>query len=72
MEGEPMRDEARFVVFMAAACLFFAALLQLTIRKKTIKPAIKTTTAMGFVVVVFGMLFARYSRLAFPHLAWEI
>ncbi|HWO31156.1 MAG TPA: hypothetical protein VNO32_20365 [Candidatus Acidoferrum sp.] len=27
---------------------------------------------MGFVVVVFGMLFARYSHLAFPHLPWEI
>jgi hypothetical protein len=67
-----MPDEARFVVFMAAAFLFFVALLQFTIRKRTMKPTIKTTTAMGFVVVVFGMLFARYSHLAFPHLPWEI
>jgi len=61
-------DEARFVVFMTAAFLFFVALLQFTIRKRTMKPTIKTTTAMGFVVIVFGMLFARYSHLAFPHL----
>jgi hypothetical protein len=51
MEGEPMPDEARFVVFMAAASLFFVALLQFTIRKRTMKPTIKTTTAMGFVAV---------------------
>ena len=36
------------------------------------KPTIKTTTAIGLVVVGFGMLFARYSHLAFPHLPWEI
>ena len=36
--------------FMAAAFLFFVALLQ-------------SITAMGFVVVVFGMLFARYHML---------
>jgi hypothetical protein len=45
-----MPDVARFVVFMAAAFLFFVALLQ-------------SITAMGFVVVVFGMLFARYHML---------
>ena len=40
--------------------------------KRTMKPTIKTSTAISFVVVVFGILFARYSHLAFPHLPWEI
>jgi hypothetical protein len=38
-----MPDEARFVGFMAAAFLFFVALLQFTLRKRTMKPNIKTT-----------------------------
>jgi hypothetical protein len=46
-----MPDEARFVVFVAAASLFFVVLLQFTIRKRTMKPTIKTIAATGFVAV---------------------
>jgi hypothetical protein len=72
MEGKPMPDVARFVVFMAAAFLLFVALLKFTIRKRKTKPIVQTTVAIAFAVVVLGMLFARYSHLAFPSLSWGI
>jgi hypothetical protein len=72
MEGKPMPDIARFVVFMAAAFLLFVVLLQFTVRKRKTKPTPETTVAIGFIVVVLGMLFARYSHLAFPRLPWVI
>jgi hypothetical protein len=31
-----------------------------------------TTAAIGFIAVVLGMLFARYSHLTFPSLSWSI
>ena len=58
MEGKPMPDVARFVVFMAAAFLLFVVLLQFTVRKRKTKPTPETTAAIGFIVVVLGMLFA--------------
>jgi hypothetical protein len=72
MKGKPMPDVARFAVFMTAAFLLFVALLQFTVRKRKTKPALKTLLAIGFIVVVLGMLFARYSHIAFPRLLWEI
>src|SRR6266700_7401698 len=72
MERKPMPDVARFVVFMAAAFLLFVALLKFTTRKRKTKPTVQTTVAIAFVVVVLGMLFARYSHLAFPRLSWGI
>ncbi len=67
-----MPDSARFMVFMAAAFLLFVVLLRWIVRGRTAKPAVGTTIAIGFVVVVLGMLFARYSHLAFPRLPWEV
>jgi hypothetical protein len=67
-----MPDAARFVVFMAAAFLLFMALLQFTVRKRKTKPTLKAVVTISFFVVVLGMLFARYSHLAFPRLSWGI
>jgi hypothetical protein len=36
------------------------------VRGRATKPSMATTCALGFVVVVIGMLFARYSHLALP------
>jgi hypothetical protein len=67
-----MPDVARFVVFMAAAFLVFVALLKFIVRKRKTKPTLGTTVAIGFIVVVLGMLFARYSHLAFLRLPWAV
>jgi hypothetical protein len=72
MEGRSMPDFARFVVFMAAAFLLFVSLLRFVIRGRNTKPRGWTTIGIGFIVVVLGMLFARYSHLAFPRLPWGI
>jgi glycerol uptake facilitator-like aquaporin len=61
-----MPDVQRFFVFMATAFLLFVALLRFTVRGRATKPSMATTCALGFVVVVIGMLFARYSHLALP------
>jgi hypothetical protein len=57
---------------MAAAFLLFVALLKFIVRKRKTKPTVQTTVAIAFMVVVLGMLFARYSHLAFPRLSWGI
>jgi glycerol uptake facilitator-like aquaporin len=67
-----MPDVQRFFVFMAAALLLFVALLMFTVRNRARKPSTAMTFAIGFVVVVLGMLFARYSHLVFPHLSWVV
>jgi hypothetical protein len=67
-----MPEVARFVVFMAAAFLVFVALLKFIVRKRKTKPTLETTVAIGFIVVVPGMLFARYSHLAFLRLPWGV
>ena len=67
-----MPDFARFMVFMAAAFLLFVSLLRFVIRGRSTKPGGWTTIGIGFIVVVLGMLFARYSHLAFRRLPWGI
>lgn len=67
-----MPDLARFVVFMTFAFLLFVVLLHFTIRKRKKKPTTVVIIAIGIIVVIFGMLFARYSHIAFGHLPWEI
>lgn len=67
-----MPDVQRFVVFIAAAFLVFVAVLRFTVRNRPVKPSMSETFAIGAVVVVAGMLFARYSHLAFPHLSWLV
>jgi CDP-diglyceride synthetase len=65
-------DLARFIIFMAAAFLIFVAVLRFTIRARIEKPTIGTLVALGVVVVIMGMLFARYSHVTFHHLPWEV
>ena len=67
-----MPDEARFIVFMAAAFLFFVALLQFTIRKRTMKPHHQNHYRDGFRLVVFRHALRSVFPPAFPHLPWEI
>jgi hypothetical protein len=70
--GTLMPDTARFFVFMAAAFLLFVALLRFAVRRRIALPGLRITMAIGFIVVVLGMIFARYSHLAFPRLPWWI
>ena len=65
-----MPDVARFIVFMAAAFLLFVSVLLFVLRNRLVKPKALTLIGLGAIVVIFGMLFARY--LAFRHLPWEI
>lgn len=67
-----MPDTARFIIFMTAAYLLFVALLRFAIRKRRALTSLGTTAAIAFIVVVLGMMFARYSHLAFPRLPWWI
>jgi hypothetical protein len=57
---------------MAVAFLLFVALLKFVTRKRITKPTARIIVAIAFVVVVLGMLFARYSHLAMPRLSWAI
>ena len=67
-----MPDVARFIVFMAAAFLLFVAVLLFVVRSRPVRPRAVTLLALGAIVVILGMIFARYSHLAFHHLPWEI
>ena len=67
-----MPDVARFVIFMLAAFLIFVTLLRFVVRRRNAKPEPSTMVTVVFIVVVVGMLFARYSHLAFPWLPWEV
>jgi hypothetical protein len=58
-----MPDEQRFIVFIVAAFLVFVAVLRFTNRNRAIKPSLRETSAVAIVVVVVGMLFARYTHL---------
>jgi hypothetical protein len=67
-----MPDLGRFVVFMVAAFLLFVAVLRFTVRERKRRPSLATNSGLGLIVVVFGMLFARYSHITIPRLPWEI
>ncbi len=67
-----MPDIARFIVFMAAAFLLFVGVLLFVVRNRIVKPSAQTILALGAVVVILGMIFARYSHVTLPHLPWEI
>lgn len=67
-----MPDILRFFIFMLAAFLLFLAVLRFTTRHRHKKPTSVTIFAIGLIVVVAGMLFARYSHLYFAHLSWVV
>jgi hypothetical protein len=70
--GVLMDDTVRFIVFMAAAFLLFVALLRFAVRRRRALPSLRARIAIAFIVVALGMIFARYSHLAFPRLPWWI
>ena len=67
-----MPDVARFIVFMAVAFLLFVQVLLFTMRGRTEKPRVGTLMTLGGIVVILGMLFARYSHIVLYRLPWEI
>ena len=67
-----MPDIARFLVFMAAAFLLFVAVLRFVTRKRTATPSPASLLAIATIVVIAGMIFARYSHLWIPTLSWQI
>jgi hypothetical protein len=58
-----MSDIERFGVFMLAACVVFLGALRLAIRKRIVRPSLLLLTGITVVVVVGGMLFARYGHI---------
>jgi hypothetical protein len=67
-----MPDIVRFFIFMAAAFLLFVAVLLFVTRKRTTTPSAVSLLAIATIVVVAGMIFARYSHLWFPTLSWQV
>src|SRR5260370_18526820 len=65
-----MSGVARFIVFMAVAFLLFVRVLLFTVRGRREKPKVGTLMTLGAIVVILGMLFARYSALY--RIPWEI
>jgi hypothetical protein len=67
-----MPDIVRFFIFMAAAFLLFVAVLLFVTRKRTTTPSPVSLLAIATIVVIAGMIFARYSHLWIPALSWQI
>lgn len=66
-----MNDLFRFIIFMAAAAAVFLAVLLFVIRKRKYLPDIRLLVFLTMIVVVLGMLFARYGHIFF-NLPWSI
>lgn len=65
-----MSDLARFAVFMAFASAVFLAVLAFITRKRQCKPSPVLFFVITAVVVVGGMLFARYGHILFRPPWW--
>ena len=66
-----MNDLGRFAMFMLAASVVFLTVLVLVLRRRTNKPGPVKLFILTVLVVVCGMLFARYGHILF-HLPWWI
>jgi hypothetical protein len=66
-----MTDIERFTVFTVAASGLFLAVLAITIRSRAKKPSAIFLALLTVIVVVFGMVFARYGHILFQ-LPWWI
>jgi hypothetical protein len=66
-----MDDRFRFIIFMAAAAVVFLAVLLFVIRKRKYLPDVRILVFLTMIVVVLGMLFARYGHIFF-NLPWSI
>ena len=65
-----MNDTSRFAVFMAAAAVVFIAVLLFVMRRRERTPDVRVLALTTFVVVVLGMLFARYGYIFFRPPWW--
>jgi hypothetical protein len=65
-----MKDIYRFAVFMAAAAAVFNGVLLLVMRRRTQHPRIRSLVFTTLLVVVIGMLFARYGHIFFRPPWW--
>jgi hypothetical protein len=65
-----MNDTSRFVVFMLVAAVVFITVLLFVLRKRVHGPDRKLLALTTFVVVVLGMLFARYCYIFFRPPWW--
>ena len=66
-----MSDLERFAILIALSSLVFLAILALATRRRENKPAVATLVLLTVVVVICGMLFARYGHIVFQ-LPWWI
>jgi hypothetical protein len=48
------------------------AVVSWVIRKRLVKPHLWVLLALAMIVVLFGMVFARYTHVFMPHLHWEV
>lgn len=67
-----MLDLIRFTIFMASAFLLFLAVLVFVTRRRIRRPRAATLAALGTIVVIVGMLFARYSHMTFTAMPWQV
>ena len=65
-----MNDLSRFVIFMVVSAAAFIALLMFVTRNRNTRPEVRTLASTTFVVVVLGMLFARYGHIYFRPPWW--
>jgi hypothetical protein len=65
-----LSDIARFTIFMLAASGLFLAVLTAATRKRAEKPSPATLIMLTLIVVVCGMLFARYGHILFRFPWW--
>lgn len=61
-----MSDAERFIVFMGLAFVLFVVVVLFTTRKRNHRPHHTAVFGTSVVVVVGGMLFARYCHIYFP------
>jgi len=66
-----MNDLARFIIFMGMAFALFVVVIFFVTRKRDHVPR-RAVFLIAVVVVVGGMLFARYCHIYFPDVPWWI
>jgi hypothetical protein len=65
-----MRDAARFAIFMLAAAVIFNGVVIFVLRTRIRRPDAKILASITLLVVVLGMLFARYAHILFQPPWW--
>ena len=57
-----MPPTARFIIFIAVSVIAFVALLRFVLRERTVPPSQRQLLGLTLVVVVGGMVFAKYGN----------